>query len=235
MLNQYTHVFPRDCRGQWIPSYCPLLSQPFRHPLLSFCPWLRVSGRPPSRPLRVSLSVVIQEHTTPKGPPTHDSSGENEHPEEMIYSINCVLVKRLTHKHLCRIPSIHFQHTFCKSSPWPIHENSQITVKCSSWTPISNQQELKSISHQFTYLLLSWYKRDHVRISLLVFPSSIWSDGKELACNAGDPGLIPGSGRSPGEENDYPLQYSCLEKSMERGAGWATVHGVAKSQTQLSN
>ena len=56
-----------------------------------------------------------------------------------------------------------------------------------------------------------------------------------LPANAGDAGSIPGSGRSPGEENDYPLQYSCLENSMDRGAGWATVHWVAKSQTQLSN
>ena len=44
------------------------------------------------------------------------------------------------------------------------------------------------------------------------------SDGKESACNAGDPGSIPGSGRSPGEENDNPLQYSHLENSMDRGA-----------------
>ena len=55
------------------------------------------------------------------------------------------------------------------------------------------------------------------------------------ACNAGDPGSIPGSGRSPGEGNGNPLQYSCLENPMARGAWWATVHGVAKSQTRLSN
>ena len=54
------------------------------------------------------------------------------------------------------------------------------------------------------------------------------SDGKESACNAGDPGSIPGLGRSPGEGNGYPLQYSCLENSVDRGAWWATVHGVAK-------
>ena len=41
-------------------------------------------------------------------------------------------------------------------------------------------------------------------------------------------GLIPGSGRSPGEENDYPLQYSCLENSMDRGTWWGTVHGIAE-------
>ena len=58
-----------------------------------------------------------------------------------------------------------------------------------------------------------------------------WLSGKESAHNAGDPGLIPGSGRSPGEGNDYPLQSSCLENPMDRGAWRATVHGVAKSQT----
>ena len=58
---------------------------------------------------------------------------------------------------------------------------------------------------------------------------SFYSDGKESACNAEDPGSIPGSGISPGEGNGYPLQYSCLENSMDRGAWMATVHGVTKS------
>ena len=60
---------------------------------------------------------------------------------------------------------------------------------------------------------------------------SCGSDGKESACNAGDLGLIPGSGRYPEEGNGYPLQYSCLENSMARGAWPDTVHGVAKSWT----
>ena len=60
------------------------------------------------------------------------------------------------------------------------------------------------------------------------------SDGKESACNVEDPGLIPGLGRYPGEGNGNPLQYSCLENFMDRGAWWATIHGVTKSQTQLS-
>ena len=60
------------------------------------------------------------------------------------------------------------------------------------------------------------------------------SDGKESACNAGYPGLIPVSGRFPGGGHSNPLQYSCLENPMDRRAWWATVHGVAKSQTQLS-
>ena len=62
-----------------------------------------------------------------------------------------------------------------------------------------------------------------------------FSDGKQSACNRGDPGLIPGSGRSPGEENGSTHQYSCLENPKERGAWQATVHKVAKSWTQLSN
>ena len=65
------------------------------------------------------------------------------------------------------------------------------------------------------------------------FPSA--SDGKESACSTGDPGSIPGSGRSSGEGNGNPLQYSGLENSMDRGALWATVHGVPKSWTRLND
>ena len=58
---------------------------------------------------------------------------------------------------------------------------------------------------------------------------------KNLPANAGDVGLIPGSGRSPGVGNNNPFPYSCLENSMDRGAWRATAHGVEKSQTQFSN
>ena len=60
---------------------------------------------------------------------------------------------------------------------------------------------------------------------------------KNLPANAEDRDMssIPGLGRSPKEENGNPLQYSCLENPMDRGAWWATAHGVAKSQTQLSD
>ena len=64
------------------------------------------------------------------------------------------------------------------------------------------------------------------------FPGS--SDSKESACNVGDSGLIPGLRRSSEDGNDNPLQYSCLEKSMDRRAWQATVHGTAKSRTLLS-
>ena len=61
---------------------------------------------------------------------------------------------------------------------------------------------------------------------ILDFPHS--SVGKESTCNAGDPGFIHGSGRCPGKGNGNPLQYSCLENSMDRGAWRAIVHGVAR-------
>ena len=66
---------------------------------------------------------------------------------------------------------------------------------------------------------------------VLCFPGS--SYGKESTCNAGDPGLIPGSGRSPGEGPGNPLQYSCLENPLDGAAWQATVHGLAKSLTRL--
>ena len=60
------------------------------------------------------------------------------------------------------------------------------------------------------------------------------SAGKESTCNAGDLGSVPGSGRSPGGGHGKPLQYSCLENPMDRGAWRAAVRGVSKSQTRLS-
>ena len=67
----------------------------------------------------------------------------------------------------------------------------------------------------------------------LGFPGG--SEVKASAYNAGDLGSVPGLGRSPGEGNGNPLQDSCLENSMEGGVWWATVHGVAKSWTRLSD
>ena len=65
------------------------------------------------------------------------------------------------------------------------------------------------------------------------FPGSLAD--KESACSARDPGSILGTGRSPGEGSGYPPQCSCLENSMDRGAWWATVHGVTKSRTRLND
>ena len=68
-----------------------------------------------------------------------------------------------------------------------------------------------------------------VNINTLGFPGG--SVGKESVCSAAEPGLIPVLGRSPGEGKGNPLQYSCLENLMDRGAWRATVHGITKSRT----
>ena len=70
-------------------------------------------------------------------------------------------------------------------------------------------------------------------VSSVSFPGG--SEGEASACSAGDPGPIPGSGKSPGEGNGNPLQYSCLENPTDEGAWWAAVHGVAESRTGLSD
>ena len=81
-----------------------------------------------------------------------------------------------------------------------------------------------------TWRILEEHKHLVLSRARLDFPGD--SDGKASAYNAGDPGSIAGSGRSPGEGNSNPLQYS-LRITMDRGAWWATVHGVTKSQIQL--
>ena len=64
----------------------------------------------------------------------------------------------------------------------------------------------------------------------MIMGSSSGSDSKESACNEGDLGSVPGLGRSPGGGLGNPLQHSCLENSMDRGAWWTAAHGVAKSR-----
>ena len=71
--------------------------------------------------------------------------------------------------------------------------------------------------------------------NLMILPFPGGSDGKASVYKAGDLGSIPGLGRSPGEGNGNPLQYYCLENHLDRGVWWATVHGVTKSWTQLSD
>ena len=94
-------------------------------------------------------------------------------------------------------------------------------------------------SVQFSSIALSCVTLcDPMNCSTPGFPVHCFPGGSEVkasACNVGDLGSIPGSGRSPGEGNDNPLQYSCLENPMDGGTWWATVHGVTKSRTRLSN
>ena len=75
---------------------------------------------------------------------------------------------------------------------------------------------------------MQWETRDTELLAPLIFGFPCSSVGKEPACNAGDPGSIPGLERSPGEGNGNPLQYSCLENPKDRGAWWTAVHGVAR-------
>ena len=85
---------------------------------------------------------------------------------------------------------------------------------------LSKISQTKKILYNITYVLVSFLGG---------------SDGKESACNVGDPGSIPKSGRPAGEGNGNPFEYSCLKNPRDRGAWWATVHGAQKSQTRLSN
>ena len=113
-----------------------------------------------------------------------------------------------------------------------------------TWTPTSRSphggtQSPSSIQNQKSHFLL-WELTPSKKIRFLLrqkvhqdFPGG--SDGKASVYNAGDLGSIPGLGRSPGEGNGNPLQYYCLENPMDRGPWQATVHGVAKSRTRLSD
>ena len=102
---------------------------------------------------------------------------------------------------------------------------SLVLKSCHLWKILPYLQ----ITH--TYIHLSIYI--YIYLSSLGFPGG--SDSKESACNTGDLSLIPGPGRFPGEEIGYPLQYSCLENSTYRGGWWATVHGITKNRTQLTD
>ena len=98
--------------------------------------------------------------------------------------------------------------------------------------------EIKSETQPQLLILYDIYLENKYQLKKNVWDTGGFPGGSEdkaSACNAGDPGSIPGLGRSPGEGNGNPLQYSCLENPMDRGAWRATVHGVAKSRTRLSN
>ena len=111
-------------------------------------------------------------------------------------------------------------HSICQQ----IWKNSAVATRLEKviFIPIPKKGNAKECSNYHTIALISHASKD--------FPGG--SDGKASAYNAGDLGSIPGSGRSPGEGNGNPLQYSCLENPMDGGAWWATVHGLAKSRIQ---
>ena len=110
-------------------------------------------------------------------------------------------------------------------------KDSSIYTNQSIWYTILTNWKIKPYDNFNRCIKSLW--QDSAPIYDLNFPGG--SEDKASACNAGDPGSIPGLRRSPGEGNGNPLQYSCLENPMDRGAWWATVQGVTKSQTRLSN
>ena len=131
-----------------------------------------------------------------------------------------------------------FWHVYCP--------NILIEKKHSCWGACFKKKKKKDLNRPLRKIqcLGYWERRpgyqwifffliEKYSIYYLGFPGG--SDYKECACSAADLGSIPGWGRSPGERTVYQLQYSYLENSMDRRAWQATVHGVAKRQTKLSN
>ena len=97
-----------------------------------------------------------------------------------------------------------------------------------------NKDLLYSTETYTQYLVIIYYGKEPEKVYInMGFPGG--SDSRDSACNTGDPGSVPGLGRSPGEGNVNPLQHSCLQNSLGREAFQATIHGVAKSQTRLSD
>ena len=103
---------------------------------------------------------------------------------------------------------------------------------------IPNQRAFDFLSFIMMKVIYEWAcvsdRKYYQKFATLPWTSLVAQTVKCLAYNVGDLGLTPGLGRSSGEGNGNPLQYSCLENPMDRGAWWATVHGVAKSRTRLS-
>ena len=121
----------------------------------------------------------------------------------------------------------HMVIIFLRNHRIVFHSGCTILHFCQQWTAGSSFSisfpKLSIVIIDFFFFFDNSYSHG------LGFPGG--SDGKESICNAGDPGVIPGSGRSPGKGNGNAFQYSCLENCMDWGACWATVHGVGKSQT----
>ena len=121
---------------------------------------------------------------------------------------------------------------------WPKYEVSAsasvLPMNTQDWSDLGWTGWISLLSKELSRVLSNTTVQKHQFIGTqLGFPGA--SEVKASACNAGDLGSIPGLGRSPGEGNGNPLEYSCLENPMDGGAWWATVHGVAKSWTRLTD
>ena len=144
-----------------------------------------------------------------------------------------------------RLPAM--QETWVQSLGWEDALEKEMTTHSSTlawkipWTEEPGKLQSYGVAKSWTQLNNFTFTFFHYARALLIINSTTTlyfhggSDSKESAHNAGDPGLILGSGRSPGGGNGNPLQYSCLENPMDRGACQAIVHGVTKSLTKLSD
>ena len=110
------------------------------------------------------------------------------------------------------------------------HEDDELKPFVEPELDISDQKRIGNYSVPACWCVCQWHTFPFIYMCTpktgMGFPDG--SVGKEPACSAGDPGLIPESGRSPGEGNGKLLHYSCLEYPMDRGAWWATVHGITR-------
>ena len=113
-----------------------------------------------------------------------------------------------------------------------VKSESEVTQSCPTLSdPMDCSLPGSSIHGIFQVRVLECERSSNLETSPRWLPR--WLSGKESACRAGDAGSIPGLGRSPGERNGNPFQYSCLGNPMDRGAWWATVHGVSRDRHDL--
>ena len=109
----------------------------------------------------------------------------------------------------------------------PVQQKYKVNHRCNLKFSRRHVKKAKTDKSQTKLILIMYFIYLNIA-KILAFPVPYSSDDKESACNAEDLGWIPRSGRCPGEGNGNPLQYSCLENSMDRGAWWATVLGSQK-------
>ena len=200
-------------------------------PSISYCWWSSISTIP-HRPPPVSKSSRLFTWCQP----LNASCGT----VPQHFSRHCAVRLKMFY-FLCPF----FIYCLCEKYYKPITGQCYI-ANCVSWVPrltlVNRQLNLRMCSQNRTHSYVGDFWR---KSQLCIFVPlkthdytlrrgfSGGSVGKESAYNAGELGSIPGSERSPGEGNGNPLQYACLENSMDRGAWWATVHEVTKSQTWL--
>ena len=165
------------------------------------------------------IRIILQHAFTSRFSNACVKSFSRDQEAELLYLCCCLLRRHIFPKVVALIHPYYFSKTL-QGLPWWLRR--YLPSVWESWVQSLGWEDSLEKGMAGYPLLYSWG-----------FPGG--SDGKESACKVGDLGLILGLGRSAGEENGYPLQNSCLENSMDGGAWRATVHGVEKSWTRLSD